>query len=145
MLQGAFTAMERIFGILSEDDRVTGDQVISNMKGHVEFKNVSFRYQKRTPQGIEYGPQVLNQLSFDLKPGTSLALVGPTGSGKTTVIKLLSKLYDNFEGEILIDGRSIVDLEPSWLRQQISFVPQDIVLFDGSIAFNIGLDTYYMF
>lgn len=131
MLQGAFTSIDRIFGVLRQDERIGGMQPAPKLCGDVRFEHVSFAYSAQSP--------VLKDVSFHLQAGHSLALVGATGSGKSTIIKLLSKLYDGYQGRILIDGADIAALEPSSLREQIAIVPQDIVLFDGSIAFNIGL------
>jgi ATP-binding cassette subfamily B protein len=81
----------------------------------------------------------LRDVSFDLPAGQSLALVGPTGSGKSTIVKLLAKLYDKYAGSITIDGIEVATMSPSCLRRQIAVVPQDIVLFDGTLRFNISL------
>lgn len=132
MLQGAFSSIDRIFGLLAKDDKVSGDQQLTSIQGHVVFEHVSFRYGQD-------GADILNDVSFDLPPGHSLAIVGATGSGKSTMIKLLSKLYDGYEGHIRIDGHELAPLAPEPLRRHMAIVPQDIVLFDGSIAFNISL------
>jgi ATP-binding cassette subfamily B protein len=132
MLQGAFSSIDRIFGILATEDKIPGEKKLAVMGGHVRFDHVNFRYG-------EDGGAILKDVSFDLPPGESLAIVGPTGSGKSTIIKLLSKLYDSYEGHILIDGHELSPLAPEPLRRHMAIVPQDIVLFDGSIAFNISL------
>lgn len=132
MLQGAFSSIDRIFGLLAKDDIIPGEKRLDTMEGHVQFEHVSFAY------GEDSGTTLID-VSFDLPPGNSLAIVGPTGSGKSTIIKLLAKLYDGYEGQILIDGQELKPLSPEPLRQHMAIVPQDIVLFDGSIAFNISL------
>jgi len=134
MLQGAFTSMDRIFGLLDRKDCVRGDQP-TQWKGAVSltFEQVTFRYNSG------HKP-VLHNVSFHVPAGTSLAIVGSTGSGKSTVIKLLTKLYDGYSGQILIDQQPITDLRPEDVRARMGVVPQDIVLFEGSVAFNIGMN-----
>jgi len=132
MLQGVFTAIDRIFGLLDEDHRIEGEQSVSLVSGEVVFRNVSFHYTGETEK-------ILDNISFTIRPGESLAIVGATGAGKTTIIKLLSKLYDGYVGLITIDGVDLAALNGNALRTGIAFVPQDIALFDGSLRFNIGL------
>jgi ATP-binding cassette subfamily B protein len=131
MLQGAFTAIDRIFGIFETRDFITGDQPVLELEGTVEFKNVSFQY---LPDS-----KTLHDVSFFLERGQSLAIVGATGSGKSTVIKLLTKLYDGYDGSIKVDGRELRQVNGQELRRHIAIVPQDIVIFHGTVAFNIGL------
>lgn len=136
MLQGAFTAIDRIFGVLEQKDFVVGKESIERLKGKLEFKDVSFSYAKNSTHEAD---RVLKDVSFTLEPGESLAIVGATGSGKSTIVKLLSKLYDGYSGQILIDDMDLENINGDALRSQIAIVPQDIVLFDGSIRFNIDL------
>jgi ATP-binding cassette subfamily B protein len=131
MLQGAFTAIDRIFGIFDTRDFVKGEKPVKNLQGTVAFANVSFQYLPNS--------KTLNHVSFQLDCGQSLAIVGATGSGKSTVIKLLTKLYDGYEGSITIDGLELRDMSGQDLRRNIAIVPQDIVIFHGTVAFNIGL------
>jgi ATP-binding cassette subfamily B protein len=131
MLQGAFTAIDRIFGIFETRDFVSGDRQVEALQGTVEFKGVSFEYLQ--------GSKTLRDVSFRLRQGQSLAIVGATGSGKSTIIKLLSKLYDGYKGSITIDGLDLQQLNGQELRRHIAIVPQDIVIFQGTVAFNIGL------
>jgi ATP-binding cassette subfamily B protein len=138
MLQGAFTSIDRIFGILETDDFIGGKRKLKELKGEVEFKHVAFGY-RGTKNKADLGKKVLRDVSFKVNQGQSLALVGATGSGKSTVIKLLSKLYEGYSGEILLDGQSISDLDPEDLKRRIAIVPQDINLFEGSVEFNISL------
>lgn len=130
MLQGAFTSIDRIFGLLGRDERIEGGAPVPHLHGAVRFEHVSFSY------GAE---PVLRDVAFELTAGHSLAIVGATGSGKSTIVKLLAKLYDGYSGKILLDGHDLRDLDPMALRERMAIVPQDIVLFDGTIAFNIGL------
>jgi ATP-binding cassette subfamily B protein len=135
MLQGAFTSIDRVFGVLGRAERIDGNLAVTNLSGDLVFKDVTFSYQKDSAQA-----PVLRGISFELKSGQSLALVGATGSGKSTIIKLLTKLYDGYSGQITLGPLDLSELEPTSLRSHMAVVPQDIALFDGSIAFNIGLD-----
>jgi ATP-binding cassette subfamily B multidrug efflux pump len=131
MLQGAFTAIDRIFGIFETRDFISGTAAVPGLEGTVEFENVSFQYLPNQ--------KTLHNVSFQLRQGQSLAIVGATGSGKSTIIKLLSKLYDGYEGSIRVDGIDLREMNGQELRRHIAIVPQDIVIFHGTIAFNIGL------
>lgn len=132
MLQGVFTAIDRIFSILETKDFIHGTTTPSITKGHIEFDHVTYSYPGNQTK-------VLNNLSFEVRAGSSLAIVGRTGSGKSTIIKILAKLYEGYEGHIKIDGHNLAEIEPFWLRKQIAIVPQDIILFAGSIRYNIAL------
>ena len=81
---------------------------------------------------------ILKNINFKLDAGHSLALVGATGSGKSTIIRLVKKLYDGYEGTIRLDGEDLKSLEPQFLREQITLVPQEITSFEGSLLFNIS-------
>jgi subfamily B ATP-binding cassette protein MsbA len=128
-------ASERIYSevldVPEEHFESVGTRVIDHPTGEIEFKNVSFVYPD--------GSRALNNVSFQLPSGTSLALVGPSGAGKTTIADLLLRFYDPTEGVITFDGVDIRELETAWLRQQIGVVPQQTFLFAGSIADNIRL------
>lgn len=102
------------------------------LKGRVEFDQVCFRYE-------DDAPEVLRSVSFKVEPGTVIGLVGSTGSGKTTLVKLLQRLYIPTSGRISIDGMSLASLDGAWLRRQIGVVAQDFVLFNRSIRDNITL------
>lgn len=125
-------ATQRVFEILDAQpdicDRPDG-QTLETVDGHVRVENVSFSYDTRHP--------VLSKLSFEAKPGELVALVGPTGAGKTTVINLLHRFYDPTEGRITIDGKDLCHVTvESWYRQ-IALVPQETILFGGTILDNI--------
>ncbi len=136
MLQGAFTSIDRVFGVMNETAKIGGSKAVPSIKGDVEFRDVSFAYQA---SGAGGGTRILSDVTFKLDQGQTMAIVGPTGSGKSTLVKLLAKLYDGYDGQILLDGLDLKLLDPEALRLAMSIVPQDIVLFDGTIAFNIGL------
>lgn len=134
MLQGALTSIERIFGLIDLDQSITGKKPFSwPRQVAINFKNVTFRYKQNSQPAI-------TNLTFEVDAGQSLAIIGRTGSGKSTIIRLLTKLYDSYDGSIDITGHPIKDIDPVLLRQKIGIVPQDIVLFEGSISFNIGLN-----
>jgi ATP-binding cassette subfamily C protein LapB len=101
-----------------------------SLKGNIEFKNVSFKY----PDSEAYA---LKDVSFTIKEGEKVAFIGRIGSGKSTIAKLILKLYEPQEGSILIDGIDISQIDPADLRKKISYVPQDIHLFRNSIKNNI--------
>lgn len=102
----------------------------TDKKGFVEFKNVSFSYEKDTEK-------VLNNISFVSKPGEVTAIIGGTGSGKSTLVKLIPRFFDATEGEVLVDGVNVKDLEQHALRSKIGYVPQKAILFSGTIFENL--------
>ncbi len=134
MLQGAFTAIDRVFGVLAETEIMPGREQPEHLAGAVQFQDVSFRY-----TGAGERPWVLQKVSFTVPAGTTMAIVGATGSGKSTIVKLLTKLYTGYEGAVAIDGHEVTDIDGDYLRQRFAIVPQDIVIFEGSVAFNISL------
>ncbi len=130
--QSAIAGAERVFEIIDEPSEVADrPQAIeaSSLKGDVVFKQVSFSY--------EQGKPVLQNINFQAKAGETIALVGPTGSGKTTIINLLTRFYDVDQGEILIDGHHIEHYKVSTIRQRVGVVLQDTYLFSGTIRENI--------
>lgn len=130
--QSAIAGAERVFEIIDEPSEVADrPQAIeaSSLKGDVVFKQVSFSY--------EQGKPVLQNINFQAKAGETIALVGPTGSGKTTIINLLTRFYDVDQGEILIDGHHIEHYKMSTIRQRVGVVLQDTYLFSGTIRENI--------
>lgn len=124
--------LERIFETMDEPVTVTDKENASEMpeiKGDVSFKNVTF--------GYEDGVNILEDLSFDVKAGQSVALVGPTGAGKTTIVNLISRFYNLNGGQVLIDGQDISDVTLRSLRSQMGIMLQDSVIFSGTIRDNI--------
>ncbi|NLI31526.1 MAG: ABC transporter ATP-binding protein [Deltaproteobacteria bacterium] len=135
MVQSAMASAERIFGLLENRDILPlaeHPQVPGRVKGEIEFENVSFGYDGENP--------IIHNLSFRVNPGETLAIVGATGAGKTTVISLLERFYDAQKGEIRLDGVDVRILDPLWLRQQIGLVMQDVFIVPGTIRENILLD-----
>ncbi len=134
VLQKTIGASERINEILGETSEIrTSDEYLSSpVKGDVEFKGVHFSYPSRKDT------KLFHDLSFNVKAGQKIALVGPSGSGKSTIIKLLSGLYPFEQGDILIDGKSIRDYNVTALRKNFGTVPQDTILFGGTIRENIA-------
>ena len=132
-LQQMLVVISRVFEVLDEEviiqDREDA-KTLDKVRGRVSFRNVSFRY-------TEAGDYVLRDLKFVVRPGTSVAVVGPSGSGKSTLVSLLMRLYEPTEGKIILDDYDIQDVKISSLRQHISMVPQEPVLFSGTIADNI--------
>ncbi|MBE7075350.1 MAG: ABC transporter ATP-binding protein [Clostridiales bacterium] len=128
-------AINRMFEILDEEKyptEVFGDKYLNNCNGVIEFKNVDFSYIEGDTK-----TQVLNNLSFEIKPNTTVAFVGKSGSGKTTILNLLSKLTECQEGSINIDGNDIKTLSKDFLRENISMVNQFPYIFDNSIRNNL--------
>jgi ATP-binding cassette subfamily B protein len=134
VLQMGMVASERVFKVLENDDVTPSNPGgISSgfVKGEIEFKNVWFAYNKE-----EY---VLKDINFSIAPGETLAIVGHTGSGKTSIISLLNRLYPITKGEIKIDDHNIADYDLDFLRSRIAVVLQDVFLFSGSVLDNITL------
>ncbi len=132
-LQTALASIERMDEILSEEPRVKESDDASDpgrMTGRVEFKDVSFGYLEDM--------EVLRDVSFTVEPGRMVALVGPTGAGKTTVASLLMRFYDPTSGGILLDGHPLDRLTTRCIRNNVSIVMQDIFLFNGTVAENIA-------
>lgn len=132
VLQSGVAGAERVFEILDEKEESEdpkGAVVLNNPKGHVVFENVSFGYRPDVP--------ILKNVSFDSQQGSSTALVGPTGAGKTTIVNLVTRFYDVTEGRILIDGIDIKEYSRDSLRRCFGIVLQDTYLFSGTIRENI--------
>ena len=130
------SAAERIFELLdTEPDIVDESNAIElpDIEGAVEFKNVSFTYD----EGTEAETKVLDDVSFTVKPGETIALVGPTGAGKTTIVNLISRFYDIQKGSILIDGYDLKEVSLHSLRKQMGVMTQDNFIFHGTIRENI--------
>ncbi len=138
ILQSSMASSERVFMLLDETDEIENPKVPQALekdavKGDITFDHVWFSY---TGEESEY---VLRDVSFDVKAGQTVALVGATGSGKTTIISLLNRFYDIQKGEIRIDGIPIKDVQKEKLRESIGIVLQDVFLFAGDIKSNIRL------
>lgn len=136
VLQMGMVASERVFGVLDNKDSLNPpaqgyDQSAQITNGKIEFSNVWFAYADEN--------WVLKNVSFKINPGETVALVGHTGSGKTSIISLLNRLYEIQKGSILIDGHPVADFEPDALRSKIGVVLQDVFLFAGSITDNVTL------
>ncbi len=138
MMQRASASSERIYDVLDQEPDISDDlrtnHSIRTIDGRVTFQNVSFRYE-------EHLPYALRDLSFDVPAGKSLAVVGKTGSGKSTLIDLIGRLAEPTKGRVLIDGRDVQKLPLRVLREKIGYVPQDVFLFSDSIGNNIAFGT----
>ena len=143
-IQGGLTAVERINELLDEEiqikDSTSAKHFLENaknvnkkFKGKIEFKNVNFFYNE--------GELILKNLSFKINPGEHVAFVGPTGSGKTTIIRLLCRLYEPQSGQILIDDIDIKDIPIATLRNMLGVVLQDTFIFSGNVADNLKLNS----
>jgi subfamily B ATP-binding cassette protein MsbA len=131
-LQIAMVASQSVFGLLDEiEEKNQGIKQLNQTKGAIKFNNVSFGYLKNTT--------VLNNINLDIKSGETIALVGSTGSGKTTIIQLIARFYSPSQGSITIDGVDINELEINSLRSKISFVDQNVRLFNDTVKGNIAL------
>ncbi|WP_062110815.1 ABC transporter ATP-binding protein [Bacillus niameyensis] len=130
--QSAIAGAERVFEVMDETPDLVDKEdaiVIESLKGDVEFSHVHFSYDE--------GKTILKDIDFQVKAGEKIALVGPTGSGKTTIINLLMRFYDVTGGELKVDGRDVRDYQLSGLRKKIGVVLQDTFLFSGTILENI--------
>lgn len=136
ILQSSMASSERIFTLLDNEDKIKNPEnpkLMNGVKGEIEFKNVWFAYNDED--------WVLRDVSFTIRPGENIAFVGATGAGKTSIISLISRLYDIQKGEILLDGVNIKHMEKEQLRRNIATVLQDVFLFTGDIKSNIRLNN----
>ena len=132
MLQSMVAAAERIFEFLEEEEEIetnTKNIDTNKLQGNIEFKNVKF--------GYDEGTTIINDFNCKVKEGQKIAIVGPTGAGKTTIVKLLMRFYDVNSGEIIVDGHNIKDFERGELRRMFGMVLQDTWLFGGTVEENI--------
>lgn len=135
IVQSAMASAERIFQMLETKRALTSPSSPLSpweVRGDIAFENVTFGYEPNRP--------VLVNLSLRVKPGETLAVVGATGSGKTTIINLLERFYDPWRGSIRLDGHDLRDLDLHWIREQIGLVMQDVFIISGSVRDNILLD-----
>ena len=132
MVQAAIAGAERIFRLLDEDLEVTDSNCptrLETFRGEVEFRNVSFGYDDKL---------VLKNVSFSVKPGEVVAIVGYTGAGKSTLVNLLNRFYDVCEGSVLVDGVDVRDVPVADLRRSIGWVPQEAYLFSDTVRYNVA-------
>jgi ATP-binding cassette subfamily B multidrug efflux pump len=136
VMQSAMASAERVFHLLGKRDQEEPSRENPErppaVSGEIEFRRVTFAYGEGEP--------VLDKISFRVEPGETLAIVGVTGAGKTTLIHLLERFYEPQEGTILLDGQDVRSLDLSWLRRQVALIMQDVFLFAGSLRENIILD-----
>lgn len=133
------SSARRILELIQRETKLdqNASGVTSDLRGEIEFRNVSFHYP--TPaEGGAGGDNVVENISFKVKPGQTVALVGQTGAGKTTLVKLINRIYDVSEGQVLVDGVDVRDWNLASLRSQISIIEQDIFLFSRSLGDNIA-------
>ncbi len=136
ILQAAMASSERIFLLLDTRPEIVAPErpvLLPEVRGHVAFEGVSFAYNP--------GEWVLREIDFAVAPGRSIALVGATGAGKTSIISLLTRFYDVQQGRVTLDGTDIRELDPARLRSSLALVLQDVHLFSGTIASNIRLGS----
>ncbi len=132
ILQRAGASLEKLFGLLDHHEEITpGTAQLAEARGHLVLSNVSFAYQD--------GADVLVDVSLEMRPREVVAVVGRTGSGKSTIARLLTRGYDGYRGSIQLDGVELRDLDPAEVRRAIGMVRQDVQLFPGEVRFNLAL------
>jgi ATP-binding cassette, subfamily B, bacterial len=131
ILQTGRAAGERVFDILDAEPEAdtTGGRELATITGHVRYENVGFSYLGKTP--------TVHGVSLDARPGQTIALVGPTGAGKSTLINLLTRFYEYDKGVITIDGTPVHEINKAWLRRHIGYVTQESFLFNGTVRENL--------
>ncbi|NNC36397.1 MAG: ABC transporter ATP-binding protein/permease [Hyphomonadaceae bacterium] len=137
-IKQALTDMEKMFALLDIPPEVKdspGAEKLRDVRGAIKFENVAFHYEADRP--------ILEDVSFTIEPGETVAIVGPTGAGKSTLSRILFRFYDIQSGRVTIDGKDIRDVTQDSLRRAIGIVPQDTVLFNDTILYNIGYANPY--
>jgi ATP-binding cassette subfamily B protein len=131
--QSAFAALERVYTIMADKEisEPTGGENISSLIGKIEYRDLTFAYNT--------GATVLNNINILIEPNQTVALVGMTGSGKTSIVALLMRFYGGYKGDILIDDTNIENYSIDHLRKEIGYVQQDVLLFSGSILDNLKI------
>ena len=132
-IKQALTDMEKMFTLMDKAPEVVdlmGAQDMGDVKGHIRFENVDFHYDTDRP--------ILNNISFEVGAGQTVAVVGPTGAGKSTLSRILFRFYNLSGGRVLIDGQDIAEVRQDSLRRKLGIVPQDTVLFNDTIGYNIA-------
>lgn len=140
ILQTAMASSERVFKLLDTPAQVAdvvNPAPLGRVEGHIQFEDVYFAYHPK--EGMDENDHVLKNINLEVRPGQSVALVGATGSGKSTMVNLLSRFYEPQRGRILLDGKDIAGVAQSELRQNMAVVLQDVFLFSGHILDNIRL------
>jgi ATP-binding cassette subfamily B protein len=133
IIQSTLASAERVFELLDEPEELpeaAAAKVITSPRGEVQFQHVTFRYKEDVP--------LIEDMNIDVKPGQTIAIVGPTGAGKTTLVNLLMRFYELNSGKILVDGVDITQLKRGDLRRMFGMVLQDTWLFNGTIRENIA-------
>ncbi|MBT5471867.1 MAG: ABC transporter ATP-binding protein [Nitrospina sp.] len=131
-IQEASGAIRRVYEILDTRPAIENPEnpiFLKNISGHIQFENVSFGYREES--------EILHDINFDVQPGQTVALVGPSGAGKSTIIKLLHRFFDTSQGSIRLDGHDIRELDRESFLSQIALVPQETMLFGGTVKENI--------
>lgn len=132
-LQRAMSALEKIFWLLGVEDRIApGDTTVDRPRGHLSLRDVRFRYRPE-------GPDVLQDVSLEVKPGEVVAVVGRTGSGKSTLVRLLSRVHEGYEGSVTLDGVELSRIAPASIRKAIGAVKQEVQHFSDTLRFNVTL------
>ena len=136
IMQLAMASSERIIEFMDNGEGIpdpSKPKILENKEGHLQFKNVSFSYEEDKP--------ILDDISFEVKPGETVAIVGATGAGKTTIVNLIERFYDVDQGVILLDGVDVRKLSKSEVRSTVGLVMQDVFIFSGSLIDNISKAT----
>lgn len=139
LYQRAMASIDRIFQILDAEEKIPGGHTplpAGRVRGEIAFQDVSFEYED------DQGDSVLHQLSLQVKEGQTVGIVGPTGAGKSTLVKLLLRFYEPQKGRITLDGVDLADIQVDDLRSAIGFVSQDVFLFHGTVLENITYGSF---